>query len=654
MFRRSVYPGVWLLVLALGIPLAAYQVARDLFLELEDPAAPAAAAAGVRWALVVGVSSYEHLPPRAQLRYAHRDAEAYAQFLRGVDGGSFAASRIRVLTNEGATVSAVRSSLTEWLPAVAGPRDVVYLFLAGHGVRDAAGDAYFVVHDSDPQNLHATAVSVKELNAAIRRLRASMVVLVADACHSGSIGWAAETETANDTQAAFEELGSKDRLVLKMLASRPNERSYEDERWGGGHGVFTYALLDGLRGGAERESDGVVRASELIDYVSRVVPEQTGAKQNPRIAGNFEPRLAMALVPRARRATTPQMTFLTFRGPAGAGVYLDNVFRGSIRPSGDLRVEPVPVGPRRIAIDLPGGQSLEQTVNVSAATNALEVNQMADVPLVKLQRLIRSGSILDNGGAWDFYNSQPWDAATRPAAQVQIASALEGLGQACVNDYVQSTTNALKRAMLLRAVAGYEALRKLRPDDPALESKLKFCLARAQIAGNQFALAEKNLRASLEIDPNFACAYNALGVALTRQDRAAEAYVAFEKAIKLTPEWALPHFQIGQQLLARNKIKEAVPYFENAVKYSPRSMQARWTLMRVLRTVGNRGKDVERLGLEGIAIDPNYAPIHLELGLHYDNNREFAKAAQSYDAYLLLAPNFADSGQVRQRRGQIK
>jgi uncharacterized caspase-like protein len=49
-------------------------------------------------------------------------------------------------------------------------------------------------------------------------------------------------------------------------------------RWGGGHGVFTYALLDGLRGKAERDRDGVVRVSELIEYVSSPVQSETAAR----------------------------------------------------------------------------------------------------------------------------------------------------------------------------------------------------------------------------------------------------------------------------------------------------------------------------------------------------------------------------------------
>src|SRR5262249_37256147 len=146
-----------------------------------------------------------------------------------------------------------------------------------------------------------TALPFSELNAAIAKIKAAMVVVVADACHSGSIGFSGNPETLSNAHQAFDSIGARDRLVLKMLASRPNERSYEDEKWGGGHGIFTYSILEGLRGAAEREPDGFIRTSELIDYVSRTVPDQTMAKQNPRIAGNFEPRLALALTPRQRK-----------------------------------------------------------------------------------------------------------------------------------------------------------------------------------------------------------------------------------------------------------------------------------------------------------------------------------------------------------------
>ena len=145
----------------------------------------------------------------------------------------------------------------------------------------------------------------------------------------GGIGWTSDPSAPSQAQGALEALGTKDRAFLKLLASRPSERSFEDERWGGGHGVFTFSVLTALRGAAERERDGFVRVSELIDYVSRVVPEQTGAKQNPRIAGNFEGSLPVAALPADQRKASPAAATLTLRGTPSTAVYLDNEFRGS-------------------------------------------------------------------------------------------------------------------------------------------------------------------------------------------------------------------------------------------------------------------------------------------------------------------------------------
>ncbi len=642
---------------AICAPLLAMQVSRDLRLDLDDtPATPQARAAGTptRWGLVVGISTYQYLPPRAQLRYAHRDAEEYARFLSESQGGSLPQSQLRLLTEEKASVASIRSALHQWLRESTGPKDIVYIFLAGHGVVGEGGEAYFVANDSDPQNLHATALPFRELNEAIGNLRAGMVVLVADACHSGSIGWTGPPETMNTAHAAFESLGSKDRLVLKLLASRPSERSYEDARWGGGHGVFTQSLLEGLRGSAEREADGFVRASELIDYVSRVVPEQTGSKQNPRIAGNFEPRLALAILPRNRTAAVGS-TALNLKGPAGATVYLDNVFRGAIRNTGDLRLEAVAAGPRRLSVDLPGGYSVEQMLQVGGVQGqgVIDISQLAGGPLLRLRSLVDKGVILESGGAWEYFRSQRFPAEHLPAARFVMAGALENLGQGCVSDYVQSTSMNLKRQMLLRAAAAYEALQALRPNDRAIAAKQKFCLGRAQIAVGQFEDAEQSLRASLAIDKQFACAHNALGVALLKQGRSAEARAAFDRAAELTPEWSLPFYQIGQQLLAADKVKQALPYFEKAAQFNPRSMAARWTLLHTYRLL-DRPADVERTGKEAIALDPNYAPTYLELGIHYENRRDYARATLAYDAYLTLAPNFADSAAVRQHANRSR
>ena len=329
---RKLFAGLLVAIALVG------QTARDLKFERTAPPLPDKRS---RWAVVVGVSSYKHAPPTAQLRYAHRDAEEFARFLRSSEGGAIASDHVRLLTDQSATLAGVRAALHTWLPRSAGPNDVVYLFFAGHAVVAERNEGYFVAHDSDPQNLHATGLSFREVNDMLSsKLRAGTVVLLADACHAGGIGWTSDPAAPSQAQGALEALGAKDRAFLKLLASRPSERSFEDERWGGGHGVFTFSVLTALRGAAERERDGFVRVSELIDYAfPRGSRADWSSKQNPRIAGNFEGALPVAALPADQRKDSPAPATLTLRGTPSTAVYVDNQFRGSIRQTGELLME---------------------------------------------------------------------------------------------------------------------------------------------------------------------------------------------------------------------------------------------------------------------------------------------------------------------------
>jgi len=631
-----------------GLALSA-QASRDLGTELDAPPLPDQKA---RWALVIGVSSYKYVPPAGQLKFAHRDAEDFAQFLRSPQGGSLPMNNVRLLTDARATTGGIRAALAHWLPQSAGPNDIVYLFLAGHAVRgDGNEGGYFVSHDSDPQNLHATAISFAEINAAIGpRLRASTVVLIADACHAGGIGWAADPAVPADLQNELEALGSRDRMVLKLLASRSREQSFEDARWDGGHGVFTFALLNGLRGAAERTADGVIRAGELLDYVSKVVPEQTGARQNPRVAGNFEGSLALASLP-VRRNTQPSApATLTLRGKPGTAVYVDNRFQGTIRNNGEIVTAELRPGVRRLSVEEAGQAATEVEVRLIAGANLLDLETAPELAVIRLDRAIATGDVK---AAWERFRTQAWTDQQRPMAAARMAQALEDSGQACVSDYVQSTTIALKAAMFQRAAESFRILHSLRPEDASLEARALFCQGRAQIAGGRFAEAENTLRQSLNLDPNFACAFNALGVAFQRQGRAAEARSAFERARKLTPQWALPPLQLAQLHLAANEPTKALPHLEEAARLFPKAIGIQWSLARLNRVL-KRPQPFLAAASAVLAIDPNYAPIYSELGAFHEATGDTAKAAQAYDLYLTLAPNFSDSNLIRDRAQKLR
>jgi uncharacterized caspase-like protein len=71
----------------------------------------------------------------------------------------------------------------------------------------------------------------------------------------------------------------KGRVVL--AASGPNESA--QERADLGHGVFTYYLLEGLRGAADANGDGEVDVNEAYAYVSEQVSHATHGAQNPKL-----------------------------------------------------------------------------------------------------------------------------------------------------------------------------------------------------------------------------------------------------------------------------------------------------------------------------------------------------------------------------------
>lgn len=600
------------------------QQARDLSIEREVPMNPFRDK-GTRWALVVGVSDHELLPPAAQLKFAHRDAEDFAGFLRSTSGGALPASHVRLLTNRNASLAAIRAALHTWLVDSATAEDVVYVFFAGHGVVAERGEAYFLAADSDPQNLHATGLSFAEVeNTLTSRLKASLVVFTADACHAGQLGWATyNSSNTGQTSEALANLGAKDRAILKLLSARPTERSFEDARWDGGHGIFTYSLLEALRGRADKDNDRFVRASEVIDFVSQQVPAQTNTRQNPRTAGSFDARFPLAVLPVESKPIpamlTAQPVSLEIRGPVGTSVYVDRTFRGTLPTHAPLRVEGLAVGLHAITAEFPNAPSLEGSIRLNTNSNVVLT-----------------------------------PPAARPIDQkAQREADLEQQAQACVADYVQSTAIGPKQQLLTRAVAAYESLKALRPYDKNLETRRLFCSGRLDIAQGRFEQAVTTLRAAILRDPNFACAYNALGVAYGRLGKVKEARAAFDTAAELTPEWALPPFQIAGVLTAAGKIKEALPYLEKAVKFNPNATGVRWSLTRAYRNL-NRIKESVEAAQQLIQLDPNYAPGYYELARSLDLAGDNVRAIMAYDIYLQLAPNYGDSDAVRARSQQLR
>ena len=263
-----------------------------------------------RWAVVIGVGGYES-PEIPRLRYTVPDAEAIYQVLTGPAG--FKKEHVLLLTDKTEKKPTLRNTkwaLGTFLARSAKKDDTVLIFFAGHGApevdqrgmeRDGLAK-YLVPSDADPEDLFSSAFPMDDIQTIFGRIEAERVVVFIDSCYSGAAG--GRTFTSKKTRAShvddlfLERLTrSKGRAII--TASRPAEVSIELSELG--HGIFTYYLIQGLKGAADLNRDGIVTLQELYEYLEQQVTQKSravGGNQHPVMKGELEGVLPLVQVGR--------------------------------------------------------------------------------------------------------------------------------------------------------------------------------------------------------------------------------------------------------------------------------------------------------------------------------------------------------------------
>jgi tetratricopeptide (TPR) repeat protein len=361
---------------------------------------------------------------------------------------------------------------------------------------------------------------------------------------------------------------------VRLLAARPDERSFEDERWGGGHGVFTYSLLEGLRGKAERDPDGMIRIPEVAEYLASRVPNETRAQQHPRVTGSPEVSRPLALVrpgdirPVAASIASPLVAQMESKiaagevlGPNGAWeMYRQMVAHSPDHPN-RTRVEIAlaealeGIGQRAVNDYVqPTGLSLKRTLLSRGAEAYRNLMVLRPEPYIEAKRLFCEGRL-------KIIEERPAEAAALLRRSVAIdprnacphaalGVALEKLGD---NDAaLESFRNAAARApeWSLPRVQLATQLKSRKQFDRAIDEvraaisfypialQPRWMLTNLLRTTNRLQEAEKTAGDILRIDPNYAPAYVELGQiyeAQQRYEQAADAYAAY---VQLAPNFS--------------------------------------------------------------------------------------------------------------------
>jgi len=192
--------------------------------------------------------------------------------------------------------------------------DEVIVFISGHGLLNDSLDFYFATYDCDFEHPDKRGISYESIENLLDGIPARKKLLMMDACHSGEVD--KEELIVKDTTMMLAD-GSRGGLktysyrgvnIIKdnhmgltnsfelmqelftdlnrgsgaMVISAAAGKGYalESKEWN--NGVFTYAVINGLRNkSADLNKDGKVNVSELRDYVVNEVVKLTNGAQRP-------------------------------------------------------------------------------------------------------------------------------------------------------------------------------------------------------------------------------------------------------------------------------------------------------------------------------------------------------------------------------------
>jgi hypothetical protein len=244
-------------------------------------------------AVVIGVSKYAD--ESMNLNAAVSDAELIKTYLISKDGMNVSEGNVKFITDKDATRANILKTIKDEFSKSA-ENDLILLYFAGHGWAEEK-EMYFLGYDTKKEEIIKTAVSQKDLQQVLNAIPAKRQIFIADACHSGATSLAYMTYVASSNLPATRSVDPRVNLIKNiigssqglavMTAASANQQAQEGPQWGG-HGLFTYTLMEGLKGEADLNKDKVITINEAFIYSIIKMSQETQGKQTPTVMGPLD------------------------------------------------------------------------------------------------------------------------------------------------------------------------------------------------------------------------------------------------------------------------------------------------------------------------------------------------------------------------------
>jgi len=452
------------------------------------------------------------------------------------EGGRVSPDNATLLLNEKATFPNMIAAL-EWLIDQTKEGETVIFYFAGHGDlenKTMFQNGFLLANDCPKSSYMAggalPVIYLQQYSATLVQKNKAKVIIITDACKSGKLAGGLEgiTNTTTALQQSVEN-------TVKILSSQPGELSYESDKWNGGAGVFTYYLVKGMMGFADRNNDKKITVGEINIYLTDKIPAETNFAQNPSVIGN--PAVILSVI--------DSITFANLKKMQSNEILTngDVAFRGF---EDDLKKQ-LDSSTYKMYMDF----------RFCITNNYLTESHPVYGNAVELYK-----KLLENKNASLVHSpaKRSLIAALQNTTQITINCLLEG--KESPNEF--SIPKAYKELGI-----AYSMTDSTEISYNSIKCRYLFVKSFNSFDSNNFKEGFQNIEALLNTDPDFSPAYFIKGIANFNMGNFDIAAESFLKAVELSPNWMWAYKSAARTLFKLKKSDEAVALINKGLKINP-------------------------------------------------------------------------------------
>ena len=168
--------------------------------------------------------------------------------------------------------------------------------------------------------------------------------------------------------------------------------------------------------------------------------------------------------------------------------------------------------------------------------------------------------------------------------------------------------------------------------------KTFFNLGKTHLKLQLYDEAVRAFKQAVQINADYAEAYNGLGDAYLYSGKPQEALSAYTQAIKINPSLAAAYNGLGIAYSDVFQPEEALKALKQAAKLQPNAPSNFYFMGLTYKKLGKRKEAIEALQ-ESVRLNPTFADAFESLGEIYSNSKEYAAAVDVYLSLVQLRPD---------------